>query len=87
MTAHICHEGYDADCADCVSHDETCGLRCHVCNDRMCAWFGPEPQPGCRTVCADCPPCDCTACGDARDDRAMEAAVVAERDARLGVAS
>lgn len=66
MSAHDCATGYDVDCRDCVSHDQTCGVRCDRCNERMCEWFGPEPR-SCSTTCTDCE-CDCTACWDARID-------------------
>ena len=70
-----------------VEHTSVCtpcaeSTRCDLCDERMCDLNGPAPSPGCGARCVDCPPCDCTPCGDARDDLAMEAAVVAERDAR-----
>lgn len=43
----------------------SCGVRCDVCDERMCSEFGPEPAARCdaHPTCVDCaeiPPCrDC----------------------------
>lgn len=35
---------------------DNCGERCQVCNDRMCATWGPEPTPRCpaHPTCVEC---------------------------------
>jgi hypothetical protein len=44
---------------------EDCGRRCDSCDERMCATWGPEPEPRCPahptcTACAEMPSCmDC----------------------------
>lgn len=55
-------------------NDPRCGARCWVCDDRMCAVYGPEPR-ACGTTCADCP-CDCTSCLRVRHE--LRAAVMAQ---------
>lgn len=55
-----------------------CGERCDRCDDRMCSQWGPEPR-ACGTTCADCP-CSCTACLDARADRAADTLRHIERE-------
>lgn len=33
---------------------EECGVRCSVCDERMCNLFGPESSPIDADVCVDC---------------------------------
>lgn len=65
----ICHEVHDAACSECVRHDETCGIRCAVCQERMCLWFGPEPAVNTCAAHDD----ECQSCND--DSRCPECKV------------
>lgn len=70
-TAHECQKAFDQACAECVSHDATCGVRCSVCDERMCAWFGPEPAVNtCAAHDDECRDCHgenrCRACAAVR---------------------
>lgn len=80
MSAGPCHEAHDDDCPDCLAHDETCGLRCDDCHERMCSFYGPEPR-ACGTTCGDCP-CDCTGCRDARWDAEIDRRDLIARETR-----
>ena len=57
-TIDDCMAEFDPTCPTCLEHDETCGLRCSQCDDRMCMFYGPEPVAiACGAhddLCADC---------------------------------
>lgn len=79
---HDCRESHDPACPECVRHDETCGVRCDRCGERLCSWYGPEPAVTCsaHVECVDCEadnPCrDCATIrrATAAADHAWEAA-------------
>lgn len=67
--AHDCVTEFNATCQRCADHDATCGRRCDTCDERLCAWFGPEPALTCdgHTLCTDCDQTNhCMWCKDAR---------------------
>lgn len=54
------------------------GIRCSVCDERMCETYGPDPR-ACSATCCDCP-CDCPSCLAAREDLRAELARQIERE-------
>lgn len=52
LPPHIIRHNHQASADGC--HD--CGHRCDYCDDRMCARWGPAPEPTCgaHSVCEDC---------------------------------
>lgn len=66
---------------------EECGARCSACDERMCALFGPEPEPRCElhptcSSCADdvtCPEC-ALILAERAQDRAVDVAYDVSRE-------